>query len=141
MPSTVATDIPVGAGWSFQPNGVASEKDQQRRLPPGLDQSKDVLKSVAIWLRIANAAERLGWRVVKAACHPYQEQYDLVGPNGEQCQLRIPYNGKNVVTAMHVKEPPVPFSMRFLVGAPRVSREVKRSGTKREHRGRRPEMV
>lgn len=100
-----ATDIPVGAGWSFHPSGVASEKDQQRDLPPGLDQSKDVLKSVAIWLRIANAVERLGWRVLKAACHPYQEQYDLVGPNGEQCQLRIPYNGKNVVTAMHVKDP------------------------------------
>lgn len=101
----VATDIAVGAGWAFQPNGIASERDQQRSLPDGLDQSKDVLKSVAIWLRIANAAERFGWRVVKAACHPYQEQYDLSGPQGEHCQLRIAYNGKNVVTAMHVKEP------------------------------------
>lgn len=101
---TVANDIPVGAGWSFQPNGVASERDQQRDLPPGLDQSKDVPKSVAIWLGIANAVERLGWRVVKAGCHPYQEQYELVGPNGEQCQLRIPYNGKNVVTAMYVHD-------------------------------------
>lgn len=102
---TVAMDIPVGGGWSFEPNGVASEKDQQRHPPHGLDQSKDVLKSVAIWLRIADAVDRLGWRVVKAGCHTYQEQYDLVGPNGEQCQLRIPYNGKNVVTAMHVNDP------------------------------------
>jgi hypothetical protein len=102
---TLARDIPVGAGWSFNPNGVASEKDQQRDLPPGLDQSKDVLKSVAIWLRIANAVERVGWRVVEAACHLYQEQYDLVGPNGEQCELAVPYNGKNVVTAMHIKDP------------------------------------
>jgi len=101
---TVATDIPVGAGWSFQPNGVASERDQQRDLPLGLDQSKDVLKSAAIWLRIANAAERLGWKVVKATCHAYQEQYDLAGPQGEQCQVRIAYNGKNVITAMHVKD-------------------------------------
>ncbi|MNZ09635.1 ATP-binding domain-containing protein [Aeromonas sp. R4-3] len=100
----VATDIAVGAGWVFQPNGIASERDQQRSLPEGLDQSKDVLKSVAIWLRIVNAAEGLGWRVVKAACHPYQEQYDLAGPQGEQCQLRIAYNGKNVVTAMHAKD-------------------------------------
>lgn len=100
-----ASDIAVGAGWAFQPNGIASEKDQQRSLPEGLDQSKDVLKSVAIWLRVVNAAERLGWRVVKAACHPYQEQYDLSGPQEEQCQLRIAYNGKNVVTAMHVKDP------------------------------------
>lgn len=98
-------DIPVGAGWAFQPNGIASERDQQRILPKGLDQSKDVLKSVAIWLRVVNAVERLGWRVVKAACHPYQEQYDLSGPQEEQCQLRIAYNGKNVVTAMHVKDP------------------------------------
>jgi outer membrane protein assembly factor BamE (lipoprotein component of BamABCDE complex) len=74
-------------------------------LPEGLDQSKDVLKSVAIWLRIVNAAEQFGWRVVKAACYPYQEQYDLSGPQEEQCQLRIAYNGKNVVTAMHVKDP------------------------------------
>ena len=101
----VAADIAVGAGWVFQPNGIASERDQQRNLPEGLDQSKDVLKSVAIWLRVVNAAERFGWRVAKAACHPYQEQYDLAGPQGEHCLLRIAYNGKNVVTAMHVKEP------------------------------------
>jgi len=100
-----AADIAVGAGWVFQPNGIASERDQQRSLPDGLDQSKDVLKSVAIWLRVVNAAERFGWRVAKAACHPYQEQYDLFAPQGEHCLLRIAYNGKNVVTAMHVKEP------------------------------------
>lgn len=101
----MAADIAVGAGWVFQPNGIASERDQQRSLPEGLDQSKEVLKSVAIWLRVVNAAERFGWRVVKAACHPYQEQYDLSGPQGEHCLLRIAYNGKYVVTAMHVKEP------------------------------------
>lgn len=100
-----ATDIAVGAGWAFQPNGIASERDQQRSLPEGLDQSKDILKSIAVWLRVVNAVERLGWRVVKAACHPYQEQYDLSGPKDEQCQLRIAYNGKNVVTAMHLKDP------------------------------------
>lgn len=100
-----ASDIAVGAGWAFQPNGIASESDQQRRLPEGLDQSKDLLKSVAIWLRVAHAVEQLGWRVVKATCHSYQEQYDLSGPQGERCQLRVVYNGKNVVTAMHVKDP------------------------------------
>lgn len=101
----VTTDIAVGAGWVFQPNGIASERDQQRSLPEGLDQSKDVLKSVAIWLRIVNSLERLGWRVVKATCHPYQEQYDISRAQDEQCQLRIAYNGKNVITAMHVKDP------------------------------------
>lgn len=99
---TVATDIPIGAGWSFQPNGIASEKDQLRSLPPGLEQSKDVLRSVAIWLRIANTVEASGWQVAKVACHPYQEQYDIVGPQGEQSRLRIAYNGKNVITAMHI---------------------------------------
>lgn len=109
-----ATDIAVGAGWAFQPNGIASERDQQRSLPEGLGQSKDALKSVAIWLRVVNALERLGWRVVKAACHPYQEQYDLSGPQEEQCQLRIAYNGKNVVTAMHMKDPAQwPFTYRL----------------------------
>jgi hypothetical protein len=101
----VAADIAVGAGWAFHPNGIASERDQQRGLPVGLDQSKDVLKSVAIWLRVISAAEQTGWRVAKAACHPYQEQYDLSGPQDEQGLLRIAYNGKNVVTAMHVKDP------------------------------------
>ncbi|MFA5631947.1 MAG: NERD domain-containing protein [Porticoccaceae bacterium] len=100
----VASNIPVGAGWSFQPNGIASEKDQQRSLPPGLEQSKDVLKSVAIWLRIANAVEASGWQVAKVACHPYQEQYDLVSPQGEQSRLRIAYNDKNVITAMHIND-------------------------------------
>jgi hypothetical protein len=100
----VAVDIAVGAGWSFEPNGIASERDQQRSLPLGLDQSKDVLKSAAIWLRVGSAAERLGWRVVKAVCHPYQEQYEISDLHGEQCQLRVVYNGKNTVTAMHVRD-------------------------------------
>ena len=100
----IATDIPIGAGWSFQPNGIVSEKDQQRSLPPGLEQSKDVLQSVAIWLRIANTVEASGWLVAKVACHPYQEQYDLVGPQGEQSRLRIAYNSKNVITAMHIND-------------------------------------
>jgi hypothetical protein len=92
----VAADIAVGAGWVFHPNGSASERDQQRSLPEGLDQSKDVLKSVAIWLRIVNAAEQFGWRVVKADCHPCKEQYELSGPQGEHCQFRIAYNEKKM---------------------------------------------
>ena len=99
-----AADIAVGAGWSFQPNGIASERDQQRSPPEGLDQSKDLLKSAAIWLRVVNVVERLGWRIVKVTCYPYQEQYDLVGPQDEQCILRVVYNGKNVVTSMHLKD-------------------------------------
>lgn len=102
---TVAKDIAVGAGWSFEADGVAFERDLQRDLPPGLDQSKDILISAAIWLRIAQAIESLGWRVGKAECYPYQEQYGLVGPNGEQCKMRVPYNGKNIVTAMHIDDP------------------------------------
>lgn len=97
-------DIPMGAGWSFVPDGIASEKDQQRSLPQGLEKSKDVLKSVSIWLRVANAAEQYGWKVIKAACHNYQEQYELSGPIGETCHLRITYNGKNIVTAMQVED-------------------------------------
>lgn len=98
-----AADIAVGAGWSFPADGSVSEGDKQRSPPEGLDQSKDLLKSAAIWLRVVSAAEHLGWRIVKAACYPYQEQYDLVGPQGEQCLLRVAYNGQNVVTAMHLK--------------------------------------
>jgi hypothetical protein len=101
---TVASDIAVGAGWSIRPDGAASEEDQRRELPRGLSESPDPLKSAAIWLRIAKAVERQGWRVLKATCHPYVEQYELAGPQGEQCQLRVAYNGKNVVTAMHVRE-------------------------------------
>ncbi|TCA08593.1 NERD domain-containing protein [Rhizobium leguminosarum] len=102
---TVAKDIAVGAGWSFEPNGIASERDLQRDLPHELDQSKDISRSAAIWLRITHAVEGVGWRVGKADCYPYQEQYGLVGPNGEQCKLRVSYNEKNFVTAMHVDDP------------------------------------
>jgi len=102
---SVAADIPIGAGWSFQPNGIASGRDQQRNLPPGLEQSKDVLKSVAIWLRIANAAETSGWQVASATYHPFQEQYELVGPHGEKSRLRVAYNAKNAITAMHLNDP------------------------------------
>jgi hypothetical protein len=102
--AAVTTDIPVGVGWSFQPDGVASERDQLRELPPGLSDSPDPLKSIAIWLRVASAADSQGWRVTKASCHAYVEQYDLAGPQGERSQLRVAYNGKNVVTGMHVKD-------------------------------------
>ena len=101
----VASNIPVGAGWSFFPKDVVSEKNQLSKLPPGLEQSRDLEKSVAIWSRIAKATEPMGWRVVKAACHPYQELYDLVGSQGEESRLRIAYNSKNVITAMHVGDP------------------------------------
>jgi hypothetical protein len=97
-------NIPIGAGWSFTPNGVVSEKDRQRILPQGLEQSKDVLKSVSIWLRIADVAERCGWKVVTAGCHNYQERYELLGPKGESSHLQIFYSGKNIVTAMHVND-------------------------------------
>jgi hypothetical protein len=102
--AAIVANMPVGAGWSFEPNGIASEKDQLRSLPAGLDQSKETLKSVAIWLRVTNAAEKRGWRVAKAVCHSYQERYNLVGQMGEQCELIISYNGKNIVTAMHVND-------------------------------------
>jgi hypothetical protein len=101
---TSEADVPIGAGWSFLPDAAVSERDQRRDLPPGLDQSKDRAKSVAIWLRVCSAAEAYGWRVVRASCHPYQEQYDLAGPKGEPCQLRMSYNGKNVVTGMHIED-------------------------------------
>jgi len=42
---------------------------------------------------------------VNAACHLYQEKYELAGPQGEQCQLRIAYNGRNIVTALHISDP------------------------------------
>jgi hypothetical protein len=97
-------NIPIGAGWSFVPNSAVSEKDRQRSYPQRLKQSTDVLNSVSIWLRIADVDERYGWKVVKAAYHNYQEQYELLGPKGESSQLRIIYNGKNMVTAMHVND-------------------------------------
>jgi hypothetical protein len=96
--------IAIGAGWSFEPRGVASEADQRRSPPVGLDLSKDLLKSMAIWLRLAKAVEELGWQVVKVASHTYLEQFDLRGPQDETCRLHLSYNGKNMVTAMHVKE-------------------------------------
>lgn len=97
--------IPIGSGWSFESTGVASEADQSRSPPEGLDQSKDLHKSVAIWLRMAKAVEELAWRVVKVTSHAYVEQFDLRGPQEETCRLHLSYNVKNVVTAMHVKEP------------------------------------
>jgi hypothetical protein len=96
--------ILIGAGWSFAPDGIVSERDQQRNLPQGLEQSKDVLKSVSIWLHMAAVAEQYGWKVVRAACHDYQERYELLGPKGESCHLQITYSGKNIVTGMRVND-------------------------------------
>lgn len=91
----VASDIPVGAGWVFQPSGIASERDQQRSLPEGLDQSKDVLKSVAIWLRVVNATDRFGWRIPKAACYPYQESnMTFLGHRANTASCGLPTTGR-----------------------------------------------
>jgi len=97
----VVRDIPVGAGWSFDPEAEISEQDARRDVPQGLNESRQLRKSVAIWLRIAKAAESLGWRVARVACHPYQERYELVGPNGENDTLRVAYNARHVVTGLH----------------------------------------
>ncbi|MDX1010510.1 hypothetical protein GOE08_27145 [Sinorhizobium medicae] len=98
-------EIAVGAGWSFERTGVVSVIDLKRDLPAGLDQSKDIARSTAIWLRVTQGIERLGWRIGVAQSFPYQEQYTLAGPNGEQCKLRVSYSGTDIVTAMHVSDP------------------------------------
>lgn len=100
----VSAEIPIGAGWVFLPGSMVSGRDQQRETPPGLSDSKDVLRSVAIWLRIVAALDRIGWKVVKASCHSYVETYEVLGPGGERTSLRVPYNGKNVVSAIHVND-------------------------------------
>jgi hypothetical protein len=103
--ATEDPNVAVGAGWSSRHGAAASEEDQRRELPPGLREAPDPLKSAAIWLQVTKAIERHGWQVSKAACHPYVEQYEIAGPQGERGQLSIAYNGKHVVTAMHAKEP------------------------------------
>lgn len=103
--SAVLTDeIPVGAGWAFEPDGKVTEADQERVPPNGLSRSDDVLKSAAIWLQLSKAAENHGWKITSVASHPYLERYELAGPDGQTCRLRISYNGKNTVTAMHVDD-------------------------------------
>lgn len=99
------SDIPVGAGWSFQPDGIVAENDQKRTPPSGLDQSKTVLKTAAIWLCIAKASEALGWAVSSVSSHPYQEIFELAGPDGRMARMRIAYSAKNVVKALHVDDP------------------------------------
>lgn len=102
----LSTNIPVGTGWQFDPDAPVSERDQQRDVPHGLlEQSKNPLISVAIWLRVLRGVESVGWRIAKIASHAYQEQLELVGPDGDRAQLKISYNGKNVVTAIHANDP------------------------------------
>lgn len=99
-----ARDIAIGSGWGFQPDGVVSERDKLRIPPQGLEHSKEFFKSLAVWIRVLGVVECQGWRVAKVVSHSYTELHDLVGPDGGQCQLRIAYNGKNIVTAMHVDD-------------------------------------
>jgi hypothetical protein len=101
----VSTNIPIGTGWQFDPDAAVSERDQQRDVPQGLlEHSKNPRISVAIWLRVVRGVEDAGWQVAKIASHAYQEQLELVGPNGDHLQLKIAYNGKNVVTAIHAND-------------------------------------
>ncbi|MBT9160257.1 MAG: hypothetical protein DDT26_01534 [Dehalococcoidia bacterium] len=100
----ISAEIPIGSGWVFVPGGAVSERDQLRETPPGLSDSKDVLRSAAIWLRLASALDRIGWKVVRADCRSYVETYVVLGPSGERTSLRIPYNGKNVVSAIHMND-------------------------------------
>lgn len=101
----ISTNIPIGTGWQFDPDAAISERDQQRDVPQGLlEHSKNPRISVAIWLRVVRGVEDAGWRVATIASHAYQEQLELVGPNGDHVQLKIAYNGKNVVTAIHAND-------------------------------------
>jgi hypothetical protein len=101
----VSTNVPIGTGWQFDPDAAVSERDQQRDVPQGLlEHSKNPRISVAIWLRVVRGVEDAGWQVAKIASHAYQEQLELVGPNGDHLQLKIAYNGKNVVTAIHAND-------------------------------------
>jgi hypothetical protein len=100
----VTKEIPVGAGWTFQPDGIASETDQNRIPPVGLNQSHDILKSAAIWLNLSQSLENLGWRITKVSSHPYLERYELAGSSGQTCNVRVSYNGKNTITAMHLDD-------------------------------------
>ncbi len=101
-----SANIPVGTGWQFDPEAPISEHDQKRDVPTGLlDQSKDPRISVAVWLRIAGGVEEAGWRIAKVVSHSYEELLELTGPRDQSIRLRIVYNGKNVVTVMHLSDP------------------------------------
>ncbi len=98
-----STDIAVGAGWCFSPVKAIAENDE-RRAPAGLAESKSLPISIAIWLRIASAAETAGWCVSKAICGPYAEKYELSGPDDERVWLAVKYDGKNVVKALQLDD-------------------------------------
>lgn len=99
----VSADIPVGAGWCFDPELAISERDQQRDVPEGLTASRSLSVSIAIWLKIERAIEQHGWSVTKASCAPYREKYELTGPGGS-LQLGVAYDGKHVVRALHLDD-------------------------------------
>lgn len=79
-----------------------TERDQNRSMPPGLSDSQTLKTTVAIWLRKVSALEPTGWSISSVTSHPFQERFEITSPSGETTAIRVAYNGRNVVTAVHL---------------------------------------
>ena len=97
-------EVHVGAGWRFDPDAPISSADEHRPVPNGMESSRNLKTSVAIWLRIAPGLDRIGWTVQKIASHSFQEHLGLVSMDGATATLRVTYNGKNEVTALKISD-------------------------------------
>lgn len=92
--------LPIGGGWHFGSGNFVSDLTPATALPesgaPDSSQLEELSKVIGKLL------QPLQWRITGLTSAPYQEQYQVRGPGGEDAKLFVSYNQRNVVTAMRI---------------------------------------
>jgi len=95
----ILKDIPGALTLKLDTEAVPTEEDLGRELPtwnPGEPTRVQLL----YWLAVQKCLEPHEWNVRAVASHPYQEQYDLAGPEGATCSISLTYNQAKLVTGI-----------------------------------------
>ena len=94
----VVKDIRGGLTLQIDPTAIPSDEDLAREQPQW--SGNPTPAQLWFWLETTKCLENAGWAIPKVTSHPYQEHYDLVGPDGESCTIALSYTKDNAVTGI-----------------------------------------
>jgi len=97
-----AKSIPIGGGWSFASVSSTTNSTQAEPLPGSESQAS--LRSEILGRGIQKLLEPLLWQVAGVNSVPYQEQYEIKGPDNAEVRLDVFYNQVCEVTRMRVSD-------------------------------------
>ena len=95
----IVTDLKCAVTLKIDPDAIPSQEDLSRELPSWSVKEPNRTQLI-FWLEISKCLEQEGWSVSRVSSHPYQEQYDLVGPDSASCSITLSYNQAKQITAI-----------------------------------------